>query len=506
MRIVWQKVRPIVSKPLFFSGFTATVLLVLGVWFWLADISYEHPGPALAVGLLGVAVFFIGLALNDLQSDKGPIPLSRDDSVSSHLPRVVGLAHLVDRWQLFNPSEEDRKILDEQVQLILSTAQRHYNTYDEIRLLKYFRGAKLKGGAFLLTISPNITPLVWKFDSLTNINREIRNYQHCVREFLGNTPGEAWEPRQRYGTMGTEDWGVIAYNFVGRGTDPVALKQLQTFSDYYLSHGEPQIAGIIQQIFSVLEPWWLMRRGWPEDCRRGGLRSLYDEYNRLSRYRSVMKQELQAVGRQQQVATLENLDFSTTYLDLDLGKPLRNPFNWLLEVFEAKKLDVWSVQHRQDSIVHGDFHAGNILIEDGDAPKIRLIDFPHVHVGPTVQDIARLEADLKFGLLADESLQRLGLEGLRASETALLPLNPVDSEPPPAILTTEQERKTWCIVQLLRREAQRYNIIGSDARPYYLALLHATLPILYYRDRSPWQKLYAFVSASLLCEQLEARM
>ncbi|MCB9078513.1 MAG: phosphotransferase [Anaerolineaceae bacterium] len=505
MRIVRQKVRHIVVNPLILSSFTAAVLLVLGGWFWLADISYEYPGPALAVGLLGVAVFLIGLAFSDLRGGKSPETSDQRNADSPHLPRVVGLARLVDRWQMFNPSEEDRQILDEQIQIVLSTAQRHYNTYDEIRLLEYFRGAKLKGGAFLLTISPNITPLVWKFDSLTNINREIRNYRHCVREFLGNTPGEAWEPRQRYGTMGTEDWGLIAYNFVGRGTDPAALKQLQTFGDYYLSHVESQNAGIIRQIFKALEPWWLMRRGWPEDCRRGGLRSLYDEYNRLSRYRAIMRQELQSVGRQQQIAVLENLDFSTTYLDLGVGEQLRNPFNWLAHVFETKKLDVWSVQHRQDSIVHGDFHSGNILIEDGDPPKIRLIDFPHVHVGPTVQDIARLEADLKFSLLADESLQRLGLRGLWERETALLPIKPVESDLP-AILTAAPERKTWCTVQLLRSEAQRYNIIGSDARPYYLALLHATLPILYYGDRSPWQKLYAFVAASLLCKQLEARM
>lgn len=74
MRIVRQKVRHIVVNPLILSSFTAAVLLVLGGWFWLADISYEYPGPALAVGLLGVAVFLIGLAFSDLRGGKARKP------------------------------------------------------------------------------------------------------------------------------------------------------------------------------------------------------------------------------------------------------------------------------------------------------------------------------------------------------------------------------------------------------------------------------------------------
>ncbi len=68
--------------------------------------------------------------------------------------------------------------------------------------------------------------------------------------------------------------------------------------------------------------------------------------------------------------------------------------------------------------------------------------------------------------------------------------------------TNAQLIKTHQTVCLLRKEACTH-MAGNDARPYYLALLHATLPVLYYRDRTPRQKLYAFLSAALLCERLD---
>jgi hypothetical protein len=68
-------------------------------------------------------------------------------------------------------------------------------------------------------------------------------------------------------------------------------------------------------------------------------------------------------------------------------------------------------------------------------------------------------------------------------------------------MTDKQLHKVWRVVCLLRNEARSY-LIGDDARPYLLALLHATLPVLYYRDRTQRQKLYAFVSAALLCQRL----
>jgi hypothetical protein len=327
---------------------------------------------------------------------------------------------------------------------------------------------------------------------------------------LGQTPGEPWIPPQRYGRIEDRDWGAIAYNLIG--ADRSDLGQLQTFGEYFAAHDNlQQIENTLNHIFEALEPWW--KNVWTkmDDCSQWRHDTLYGEYDRLKRRRNQMEEGIAQVGQALQIETLQDASANSGYVSLGDGLRLRHPINWIRDVFEARRLDEWTTQDslRRDSIVHGDFHAGNILISEGDSgqPRAWIIDFPHTHVGPTVQDMARLEADIKFGLLPDGALKALGVNGLCDFEKRLLP----ESDrlgPPLATLVPEkhevmdrQLHKAWKAVYLLREEARRY-LIGDDARPYHFALLHATLPVLYYRDRTHWQKLYAFVSAALLCQRL----
>jgi hypothetical protein len=166
--------------------------------------------------------------------------------------------------------------------------------------------------------------------------------------------------------------------------------------------------------------------------------------------------------------------------------------------------------------VHGDFHAGNILIEARNDPIIWLIDFPHTHIGPTIQDIARLEADIKFSLFykeflldkqvfdaildfEDYLLGQSSRESLDLSGRSQLITNNISER------VKQELDRVWQSLTVLRSPVRKKNLIPSDPSPYYLALLHATLPVLYFSDRSPEQKLYAFISAALLCERLGGR-
>jgi hypothetical protein len=220
---------------------------------------------------------------------------------------------------------------------------------------------------------------------------------------------------------------------------------------------------------------------------------------------------IRQAGQTLQIEALQTIDADQEYVNLDHDLRLRNPLNWVRDIFEKNQLGAWTTQDilRRDSIVHGDLHAGNILIsqDPGGTPRVWVIDFPHTHVGPTVQDVARLEADIKFGWLPDDSLGHLSRGDMWRFEASLLPQS--DRFPPPMEALTpgpiepadQQLHKAYHSVCLLRNEARKY-MSGDDARPYYLALLHATLPVLYYRDRTPQQKLYAFLSGGLLCERL----
>jgi hypothetical protein len=490
-----RNIHPIKAITLILFGLFSIGAVLLGV----NRLSFLYPGPAIAVVGLALIVLMVGWVLGDLWGARF-VPLVH----------VLGLECLFNRWQSFQPKGRDSLILDTHIRIVHSVAESAFPSLDELRLVKAFPGTKIKSGAFLLRAG-QARPLVLKLDSAANIQEEKDRYASCVAHRLGQTPGEPWVPPQRYWQIeGQGYWGAIAYNLIG--ADGADLEHLQSFGEYYVTHDASQeIAGALRYIFDALAPWWTTSMAGNELCAQWRRATLYEEYDRLKRNRPQMETGLRQVGQALQFEILQTINADRKYVDLEGDTRLRNPLNWIKDVFEAGQLGEWITQGmlRRDSIVHGDLHGGNILVSQDRVGQIRawVIDFPHVHVGPTVQDLARLEADIKFGLLADDTLRGLSLGDLLCFEITLLPTS---DQPAPTLAdlmpgsngqADAQLSKARQAVCLLRKEACTA-MAGNDARPYYLALLHATLPVLYYRDRTPRQKLYAFLSAALLCERL----
>jgi hypothetical protein len=501
------------------AAILAAFLVFGAVWLALGQRSYEPPGPVIAAIGLAVAVLLVGLALQAIHARNGELSeqaaqlrreldtknselsslaaqLSNHPEMSKHLPRIIGLELLVNRWQ-HNKQElsvKDSEALFQQIRLALSIARLDCGKYDELRFLKAFSGTKVERGVFLIQRGQGI-PLVLKFDTVKNINKEIDHYNEYVANEISFTPAE---PKRCHGEgmIGDDPWSAIIINPIGADE----LRHVQTFGDYYQTHNSQAIQNVLQEhIFIMLNRWW----GISEQPRK----SLYDEYKRLQRTYDKENREraLPKLGDALRIEALNNFITSEPWFLLGDTLRLRNPLNWVEKVFHAQRLGKWAINHhlRHDSIVHGDFHAGNILVTEKDKSVAAwLIDFPHMHTGPTVQDIARLEADIKFWLMPRTSDYNLLYEW----ESALLP--PSNTPEPgaealrPKSAPSDPElQKGWQAIDLLRKQARHY--IRDEARNYYLALLHATLPILYYRDRSPEQKLYALISAALLCERLE---
>jgi hypothetical protein len=196
-----------------------------------------------------------------------------------------------------------------------------------------------------------------------------------------------------------------------------------------------------------------------------------------------------------------------------------HPLSWCGRVFTARNefqrvLGQYDQEaKRRDGIIHGDFHSGNILLETGAEKRVWLIDFPHVHIGPVIRDIACLEADIKFNLLPSVLL-RQNFHTLPVLETEVLgngsrPDLDLSKKTRPALPDETEEwsrevDKMWQCLAFFRSFVRNVCLVSPEAHPYYLALLHATLPVLYYEDRTAWQKLYAFVSAARLCELLQS--
>jgi hypothetical protein len=155
--------------------------------------------------------------------------------------------------------------------------------------------------------------------------------------------------------------------------------------------------------------------------------------------------------------------------------------------------------------VHGDLHTGNILVEQGRDTNVWLIDFPHAHVGPALIDLATLEADVKYNLVSEDHCSME--EWLRFEEKLLAPL---EGSRRLAFLAPWNEGwkpenqhlcKAWEFIGFLRECAISSNLMGADVRAYYLALLHATLPVVY-RQHTEFQKQCALVSSAWICEHL----
>jgi hypothetical protein len=189
----------------------------------------------------------------------------------------------------------------------------------------------------------------------------------------------------------------------------------------------------------------------------------------------------------------------------------------------------------RQSVVHGDLHARNVLIEIGQGgdKRVWFIDFSHtgnglsadrtqealregVPINPgrghTLRDFCRLEADIKFVLtkLQEEDDLRLAVEFERELMACGLALYDVSANQPLIQSVGEERfRKAWQVIREIRRQASVYLINADDLRPYYLGLLHSTLPILYYHPAQfenevceLQQKRYAFIAAGMLCSEL----
>ncbi|HXV99284.1 MAG TPA: hypothetical protein VEC93_12755, partial [Anaerolineae bacterium] len=308
--------------------------------------------------------------VDGLQTQINDIP----QEIIGEQPRLMGLELLVERWQTFEPKQGESAILHEQFTIAQSIAQLKYSHVEEVRFINYFSGFKIESGAFLIQPGQQM-PLVLKFDSLTNIKAETERYEQCVAGQLGLTPGAPLVPPQRPGKIAGEEWGAITYNLIR--ANQAEFGRSQTFAEYYATYNSPQqIASALNEIFATLRPWW-KNPTWPANCARGRRNTLYGEYDRLTRKGDQIEQGIVEAGQKMQLEALQNITISQTHLNLAPDLRLRNPLNWVNAVFQTRQLNGWLNQLRRDSVVHGDLHAGNILITQDSQGQLRawVIDF-----------------------------------------------------------------------------------------------------------------------------------
>lgn len=314
-------------------------------------------------------------------------------------------------------------------------------------------------------------PFVIKLDSRQRIATE-RVHLEQVENILGANAPQIKE---------AVDLGEIAglkflYATMGR-RPPLPLKR-------YLEElppgqeGDQAALATLQEIFESLL-WRLYGNSTLERFH------LYDYYSFLPRYgENFLRRAEELYGRKLSPAPLEIA-----------GLSLPSPLPFYQRLMEGRLAD--PPVETFASWIHGDLNLANLLL-DGSG-NFWMIDFYHTRYGHRLQDLAKLENDLKFILtpLADEEALA---QALRLEEAVLATDEPPAAEPP-ALITRPALRRCWKLVALVRRWVARL-AEGHPMDYYRLALLRYSAHTLGFVESDPRQKLHALGATGLTAARL----
>ncbi|MFQ5580722.1 MAG: phosphotransferase [Nitrospiria bacterium] len=355
--------------------------------------------------------------------------------------------------------------------------------------------------------------VVVKFLSYRDIRKEKSVYQTggVLREHpLAHTPGRPtrnW-PSNRL-LVDSRELGAVVYQLAMLDAD----SQLQTLKNLYKQLPFEKFVPYLKLLFERLDRWYGLKLPEAEGRPLGGPNGVYERLRR--RCSDIQKGIAQLLKTATTAGTpaLPINDVATAQL-LELpflpekwnDEKFSNPVYWINNILVPGQAQSFQATSPY-SPVHGDLHTGNILVEKGKDTHIWLIDFPNAHIGPSLQDFATLEADVKFNLI---DMRRVSLDTWLGFEEHLLaplrsPYYALDSPWFQNWQPNEGELlKAWKLIGFLRHWVRERQIIGVDVRAYYLALLHATLPVVYRRSHSEVQKQCALTSAAWMCEHLSS--
>jgi hypothetical protein len=318
----------------------------------------------------------------------------------------------------------------------------------------------------------------------------------------------------------------IAYEFVGLDPD----HEIQSFYQFYRGYATVEIVELVGKIYQRLDRAWYRKR-------RQERVDLCQEYRLLGQKRD------QIIGHVAEIVEPDDpYRANFTAIEKRLQPNLKPGFCPGLDIpwhDPVAFLRAWPRPNLEllvyRSTVHGDLHTRNVLIEieKSGHKRVWFIDFSHTgngisgertrqalreelpvtpDRGHVLRDFCRLEADVKFVLTTlqgEDDLEQAVAFEKALSECGMELYDLSVASPSIEALQKEPFRKAWQVVAEIRRQAAMHLVHAEDARAYYLSLLHATLPIVYYHPAQfedeaceRQQKRYALLAAGMLCSQL----
>ena len=314
-------------------------------------------------------------------------------------------------------------------------------------------------------------PTVLKISSLAFTDREEQAYHRHVEKFILNNSTVIM------GRATRGEYAGLRYNFLGITGSEGGLSWL---ADHYVRRPVEEVIPLFDTLFSnILKPWY----GQP----RAEVIRPYAEHNPLKLFPAILEDAEKHLGITPEAETMPCPE---------LGLELPNPYRFLKTGYAERRSFGCSWY---TSVIHGDLNLNNILLDERE--NLYVIDFSETRVGDVVSDFARLEPLLKLQMTRLETssdltqLLEFELALAEAKSMADIPRFDYRGDDP-------MVEKSYRILCLLRRYADRVTLFEEDLRPYLLGVLQWTYPIVSFRQATPLLRRLSALSAGIIVRQI----
>ena len=334
-------------------------------------------------------------------------------------------------------------------------------------VLKMYIG-EVKGKKFFSKKS-----FILKIGKFDDVSQEINNYRNLI-----NYRKNCQFPE----LVGTSDllerWGCILYEDIGASV---------TFFDFYNKTNDLNcLKEVINNIFVTNEETWY-KDGFISSCNL--LKDQFNLIQSLPKYRNANKLIGPDIHNKSKIiVSISGNEYTLT-----------NPIEFLVNNCDGERVTTHL------SIVHGDFHSGNILIDELNK-KIHLVDFANMQSdGHIFKDYVKLEANLLLMLYEYDHAEDIYEPEKYWFELAAYLLGITTKEGD----WNSETIKVLTSIKTIRKRAcdlkENFYHSNSWQSEYLIGLLHWVLSSIYWIDVRPCKKRFAFYYAAMICTVLESK-
>jgi anti-anti-sigma factor len=321
-------------------------------------------------------------------------------------------------------------------------------------------------------------PFVMKLGPWFELGDELRGYEDHVKRYIQNNATQIIDHRK----IGEQ--GGILYNFVGINGRESTIK---TMEDYYAYHDTGEVLTALDKLFrNVLRSWY----GQPK------LKELllYEEYDFFFQYDKIKSFVSKKYG----------VNSGDKYVELpyNLGKSI-NPLYFVEHVMDERRSRAFSVY---ETSTHGDLNLRNVLMDDD--LNMWLIDFASTRYSHILRDVAKLETAFKLECVDIDSEEKLMYilelekQFINAENLSDIPQIPLQSEDIKLGFDNSDVIKAFGCIRRVREYGNMITLLDEDISQYLLGLLSYTLSAVSFISLNDYEKEYAWISSSLICQKL----